>query len=69
MTILQTADIMIPVPLHNRKLRRGYNQVTTLRSAFRGIEYLYDSPIVSKVYSKHSKKKVFGQGLKELILF
>jgi predicted amidophosphoribosyltransferase len=36
MTILRTANMLIPVPLHKRKFReRGYNQVTTFDWRYR----------------------------------
>jgi ComF family protein len=60
MTILKTADIMIPVPLHKRKFReRGYNQVTTFGLALSkelGISY-NDSLLFRTTYSKTQSKK------------
>jgi ComF family protein len=64
-TILKTVDIIIPVPLHNRKFReRGYNQVTTFGEALSAeLNISYDSSILKrKVYSKtQSKKSLLGR--------
>ncbi|EIA10152.1 ComF family protein [Flavobacterium frigoris] len=64
-TILQTADIIIPVPLHKRKYsERGYNQVTTFGKALSAdLNITYnDSILQRKVYSKtQSKKNLLGR--------
>lgn len=64
-TLLQTVDEIIPVPLHRRKLKeRGYNQVTafgTALSSSLNIDY-NDSILVRNVYSKtQSKKNLLGR--------
>lgn len=64
-TILKTADFIIPVPLHKKKFReRGYNQVTTFGRALSkemNIKYA-DSILVRKVYSTtQSKKNLLGR--------
>lgn len=63
--ILQTADIIIPVPLHKKKFReRGYNQVTTFGQALSNeLNIVYnDSILIRKVYSKtQSKKTLLGR--------
>lgn len=64
-TILQTADGIIPVPLHKKKFHeRGYNQVTTFGMALSNelnIPY-NDSILIRKVYSKtQSKKNLLGR--------
>ena len=64
-SILQTADFIIPVPLHKKKLReRGYNQVNTFGIALSNelnIKY-NDSILIRKVYSKtQSKKNLLGR--------
>jgi ComF family protein len=60
MTILQTANMLIPVPLHKRKFReRGYNQVTTFGLALSkelGIPY-NDSLLFRTTYSKTQSQK------------
>lgn len=65
LTILQTADIIIPVPLHKRKYsERGYNQVTTFGKALSSdLNITYnDSILQRKVYSKtQSKKNLLGR--------
>nr|WP_315163432.1 ComF family protein [uncultured Flavobacterium sp.] len=63
--LLQSADEIIPVPLHRRKLKeRGYNQVTTFGTALSSslnIEY-NDSLLIRNVYSKtQSKKNLLGR--------
>ncbi|MFV8363174.1 ComF family protein [Flavobacterium sp. ZT3P35] len=63
--LLHTADEIIPVPLHPRKLKeRGYNQVTTFGkslSASLKIDY-NDSLLKRNVYSKtQSKKNLLGR--------
>jgi ComF family protein len=59
-TIVKTADVIIPVPLHKKKFReRGYNQVTTFGlalSAEFGIPY-NTSLLFRTVYSKTQSKK------------
>jgi ComF family protein len=63
--ILQTVDLIIPVPLHKKKYReRGYNQVATFSLAFAdALNLTYnDSILVRKVYSKtQSKKNLLGR--------
>jgi len=63
--ILETVDVIIPVPLHKRKYReRGYNQVTTFGKALStDLNILYnDSILKRKVYSKtQSKKNLLGR--------
>ena len=59
-TILQSADEIIPVPLHKRKLReRGYNQVTNFGlSLSNGLNIPYNPNIlVRNIYSKTQSKK------------
>jgi ComF family protein len=64
-SILKTADMIIPVPLHKRKFReRGYNQVTTFGLALAdefAIPYI-DSILFRTIYSKtQSQKNLFGR--------
>jgi ComF family protein len=64
-TLLQTVDEIIPVPLHPKKLKeRGYNQVTAFGKALSSslnIDY-NDSILVRNVYSKtQSKKTLLGR--------
>jgi ComF family protein len=59
-TILQSADEIIPVPLHKRKLReRGYNQVTNFGlSLSNGLNIPYNPKLlVRNIYSKTQSKK------------
>jgi ComF family protein len=59
-TTLKTADIIIPVPLHKKKLReRGYNQVTTFGLALsKELDIPYnDSLLFRTTYSKTQSKK------------
>jgi len=59
-TIIQSVDMIIPVPLHKRKLReRGYNQVSLFgRALSRDLNLDYnDSLLFRKVYSKTQSKK------------
>lgn len=63
--ILQTVDVIIPVPLHKRKLKeRGYNQVTNFGLALSkdlNLDY-NDSVLFRRVYSKtQSKKNLLGR--------
>ncbi len=63
--VLKTVDIIVPVPLHKKKLReRGYNQVTAFGLALSqemNIRYT-DTILVRKVYSKtQSKKNLLGR--------
>ena len=63
--VLKTVDIIVPVPLHKKKLReRGYNQVTAFGLALSqemNIRYT-DAILVRKVYSKtQSKKNLLGR--------
>ena len=56
----QQIDIIIPVPLHERRLReRGYNQVTAFGQALsKGLAIPYeDKVLVRNVYSKTQTKK------------
>jgi ComF family protein len=58
MTILQTANMLIPVPLHKRKFReRGYNQVTTFGSLSKVRHTVYDSLLFRTTYSKTQSQK------------
>jgi ComF family protein len=63
--LLQSADEIIPVPLHRRKLKeRGYNQVTAFGKALSsGLNIDYnDSILIRNVYSKtQSKKNLLGR--------
>ncbi|WP_083380328.1 ComF family protein [Flavobacterium frigoris] len=64
-SILKTADVIIPVPLHKRKFKeRGYNQVTTFGLALSeqlNIPYNHDL-LFRTVYSKtQSKKNLLGR--------
>ncbi|MFE3869706.1 ComF family protein [Flavobacterium sp. ZS1P70] len=64
-TLLQTVDEIIPVPLHPKKLKkRGYNQVTAFGeglSSCLNLDY-NDSLLIRNVYSKtQSKKNLFGR--------
>jgi ComF family protein len=64
-TLLQTVDEIIPVPLHRKKLKeRGYNQVTAFGEALSSrlnIDY-NDSLLIRNVYSKtQSKKNLLGR--------
>ena len=63
--LLQTADEIIPVPLHQRKLReRGYNQVTTFgKSLSSSLKIDYNASLLKRnVYSKtQSKKNLLGR--------
>ncbi|WP_198554689.1 ComF family protein [Flavobacterium sp. ALD4] len=59
-TTVKTADIIIPVPLHKKKLReRGYNQVTTFGLALsKELDIPYnDSLLFRTTYSKTQSKK------------
>nr|WP_029596833.1 ComF family protein [Flavobacterium sp. ACAM 123] len=72
-TILKTADMIIPVPLHKKKFReRGYNQVTTFGvalSAEFGIPY-NDSLLFRTVYSKtQSQKSLLDRSEKINLIF
>jgi ComF family protein len=65
LTIIQSVDTIIPVPLHKRKLReRGYNQVTEFGLA---LSKNFDIPynpnlLVRNIYSKtQSKKNLFNR--------
>lgn len=59
-TLLKTADFIIPVPLHKKRLReRGYNQVAKFGQALSerlDIPY-HDGVLVRKVYAKTQSKK------------
>lgn len=64
-TIIKTADVIIPVPLHKKKFKeRGYNQVTTFGMALSeqlNIPY-NDTVLLRTVYSKtQSKKNLLGR--------
>jgi ComF family protein len=64
-TLLQTVDEIIPVPLHRKKFKeRGYNQVTAFGEALSSslnIDY-NDSILIRNVYSKtQSKKNLLGR--------
>ena len=63
--ILKTADAIIPVPLHRKKLRqRGYNQVATFGQALsESLQIPYnDGILVRKVYSKtQTQKNLLGR--------
>jgi ComF family protein len=64
-TLLQTVDEIIPVPLHRKKLKeRGYNQVTAFGEALStslNLDY-NDSLLIRNVYSKtQSKKNLLGR--------
>jgi len=64
-TILKTANVIIPVPLHKKKYKeRGYNQVTTFGLALSeefNIPY-NDSILFRAVYSKtQSQKSLLGR--------
>jgi ComF family protein len=58
-------DVIIPVPLHKRKLReRGYNQVATFGKALsEGLNIPFDDTVLfRKIYSKtQSKKNLSGR--------
>lgn len=58
-------DVVIPVPLHPRKLKkRGYNQVTTFGTTLsKGLNITFDSSLLyRKKYSKtQSKKNLLGR--------
>jgi ComF family protein len=64
-TLLQTVDEIIPVPLHPKKLKeRGYNQVTAFGTALSAsLNLVYnDSLLIRNVYSKtQSKKTLLGR--------
>ncbi len=60
LTIIQSVDEIIPVPLHRRKLReRGYNQVTNFGLALsKNLNIPYKpSLLVRNIYSKTQSKK------------
>ncbi|MFV8269229.1 ComF family protein [Flavobacterium sp. GT2N3] len=64
-TLLQSVNEIIPVPLHRRKLKeRGYNQVTAFGKALSSslnVNY-NDSLLIRNVYSKtQSKKNLLGR--------
>ncbi|MFV8392291.1 ComF family protein [Flavobacterium sp. LB2P6] len=63
--LLHSADEIIPVPLHRRKLKeRGYNQVTTFGKALSSSLNLNynESLLIRNVYSKtQSKKNLLGR--------
>ena len=70
---IQSADEIIPVPLHRKRLRqRGYNQVTTFATALSeglGIP-LNDKLLVRNVYSKtQTKKNRFGRSQNSQAVF
>ena len=61
-TILESVDAIIPVPLHKRKLReRGYNQVTNFGTTLsEGLNIQYNPDLlVRNIYSKTQSKKSF----------
>ena len=62
---MHTADEIIPVPLHPRKLKeRGYNQVTTFgKSLSASLKIDYNDLLLKRnVYSKtQSKKNLLGR--------
>ncbi|WPR72480.1 ComF family protein [Flavobacterium sp. NG2] len=62
---LKTAQSIIPVPLHPKKLReRGYNQVSTFGKALaKGLDIEYnDQLLLRKLYTKtQSKKNLLGR--------
>lgn len=60
--ITKTFDVIIPVPLHKKRLReRGYNQVETFGKAIsKNLNIVYDDSIlVRNIYSKTQTKKNF----------
>ena len=60
--ITKTFDVIIPVPLHKKRLReRGYNQVETFGKALsKNLDIDYDDSIlVRNIYSKTQTKKNF----------
>ena len=60
--ITKTFDVIIPVPLHKKRLReRGYNQVETFGKALsKNLDIDYDDSIlVRNIYSKTQTKKSF----------
>lgn len=62
LTLINSVDKIIPVPLHKRKLReRGYNQVTNFGLALsKNLSIPYESDIlVRNIYSKTQSKKNF----------
>lgn len=62
LSIIQTIDEIIPVPLHKRKLReRGYNQVTNFGlSLSDGLNIKYNpNLLVRNIYSKTQSRKSF----------
>jgi ComF family protein len=57
---LKTADYIVPVPLHKRKLKkRGYNQITTFgKSLSENLEIPYEeSVLLRNIYSKTQSQK------------
>jgi ComF family protein len=64
-SILNNADVIIPVPLHKKRLKeRGYNQVTNFGLALSENFKIpmNDSILMRKVYSKtQSKKNLLGR--------
>lgn len=64
-TLLQSVNEIIPVPLHQRKFKeRGYNQVTTFGKALSSnLNIFYnESLLIRNVYSKtQSKKNLLGR--------
>jgi ComF family protein len=59
-SIINTVDAIIPVPLHKKRLKeRGYNQVTTFGLALsKHLKINYDTSILKRnVYSKTQVKK------------
>ncbi len=64
-SILKTAQVVIPVPLHPKKHReRGFNQVTSFGKALaKGLAIEYnDQLLIRKLYSKtQSKKNLLGR--------
>jgi len=64
-TKIQTVDVIIPVPLHKKRLKeRGYNQVTNFGLALaKNLKLPYNTELLNrKVYSKtQSKKNLLGR--------
>jgi predicted amidophosphoribosyltransferase len=62
---IKTIDCIIPVPLHQKKLKeRGYNQVTTFGEALsKSLNIPYNADVlIRKVYSKtQTKKTILGR--------
>lgn len=72
-TAINTVDMIIPVPLHKKRLReRGYNQVTAFGKALSESMAIHfeENLLVRNVYSKtQTKKNLLGRNLANKAVF